>query len=225
MEITPQVTMIFAARLVLAALLGGLIGLEREYHGRAAGFRTHLLVSLGSCLMVLLSEAYALKYTAGTVLSLDPTRIAGQIVTGIGFIGAGTIMREGLTIRGLTTAACLWVAAGLGMAVAAGLYFLSGFTTLVALVALGVLKHLEARVRRGTYRMLSITCRGETDVLPLLEKHLRSRNVTISDFSMEYDVENRESHFDFTIHPADRIVLDIVESMKDLDFVRKVALH
>ena len=225
MEITPQVTMIFAARLVLAALLGGLIGLEREYHGRAAGFRTHLLVSLGSCLMVLLSEAYALKYTAGTVLSLDPTRIAGQIVTGIGFIGAGTIMREGLTIRGLTTAACLWVAAGLGLAVAAGLYFLSGFTTLVALVALGVLKHLEARVRRGTYRMLSITCRGETDVLPLLEKHLRSRNVTISDFSMEYDVENRESHFDFTIHPADRIVLDIVESMKDLDFVRKVALH
>ena len=225
MEITPQVTMIFAARLVLAALLGGLIGLEREYHGRAAGFRTHLLVSLGSCLMVLLSEAYALKYTAGTVLSLDPTRIAGQIVTGIGFIGAGTIMREGLTIRGLTTAACLWVAAGLGMAVAAGLYFLSGFTTLVALVALGVLKHLEARVRRGTYRMLSITCRGETDVLPLLEQHLRSRNVTISDFSMEYDVENRESHFDFTIHPADRIVLDIVESMKDLDFVRKVALH
>ena len=225
MGITPQVTMIFAVRLVLAALLGGLIGLEREYHGRAAGFRTHLLVSLGSCLMVLLSEAYALKYAAGMMNSFDPTRIAGQIVTGIGFIGAGTIMREGLTIRGLTTAACLWVAAGLGMAVAAGLYFLSGFTTLVALGALGVLKHLEARVRRGTYRMLSITCRGENDVLPLLEQHLRSRNVTISDFSVEYDVEKGESHFDFTIHPADRIVLDIVESMKAFDFVRKVALH
>ncbi|MBR5346807.1 MAG: MgtC/SapB family protein [Deltaproteobacteria bacterium] len=225
MEITPQITTVFAVRLVLAALLGGLIGLEREYHGRAAGFRTHLLVSLGACLMVLLSEAYALKYAAGTVNSLDPTRIAGQIVTGIGFIGAGTIMREGLSIRGLTTAACLWVAAGLGMAVAAGLYFLSIFTTLVALVALGVLKHLEARVRRGSYRMLSITCRSGNDVLPLLEQHLRSRNVTISDFSVEYDMENRESRFDFTIHPADRLVLDIVESMKEFDFVRKVALH
>ncbi len=225
MEMTTQITTVFAVRLVLAALLGGLIGLEREYHGRAAGFRTHLLVSLGSCLMVLLSEAYALKYAAGTVNSLDPTRIAGQIVTGIGFIGAGTIMREGLSIRGLTTAACLWVAAGLGMAVAAGLYFLSIFTTLVALVALGVLKHLEARVRRGTYRMLSITCRSGNDVLPLLERHLRSRNVTISDFSVEYDVENRESHFDFTIHPADRIVFEIVESVKEFDFVRKVALH
>ena len=225
MGITPQVTMVFAARLVLAALLGGLIGLEREYHGRAAGFRTHLLVSLGSCLMVLLSEAYALKYAAGTMNSLDPTRIAGQIVTGIGFIGAGTIMREGLSIRGLTTAACLWVAAGLGMAVAGGLYFLSIFTTFVALVALGVLKHLEARVRRGTYRMLSITCQSENDVLPLLKQHLLSHNVVISDFSVEYDMESRESRFDFTIHPADRIVWDIVESMKKFDFVRKVALH
>ncbi len=225
MGITLQTTMVFAARLVLAALLGGLIGLEREYHGRAAGVRTHLLVSLGACLMVLLSEAYTLKYAASTIHSIDPTRIAGQIVTGMGFIGAGTIMREGMTIRGLTSAACLWIAAGLGMAVGGGLYFLSIFTTFVALVALGVLKHLEARVRPGSYRVLSIICRGEKDVLLQLERHLLARNVIISGFSMEYDMEKRESHFDFTIHPADRIALDTVESMKEFDFVRKVALH
>src|SRR5512138_1460619 len=99
-------------KLLLAAILGGIIGLEREIHGRPAGFRTHLLVSLGSCLFVLTSIHF---YTAfgnfsGTQpVGVDPGRVAAQVVTGIGFLGAGAIIRERFAIRGLTTAACLWI--------------------------------------------------------------------------------------------------------------------
>src|SRR5919108_2868292 len=99
-------------RLLLASLLGGLIGLEREVHGRPAGFRTHLLVSLGACLFVATSlEFYRLygNFSGIGPVGVDPGRVAAQVVVGIGFIGAGAIIREGSSIRGLTTAACLWI--------------------------------------------------------------------------------------------------------------------
>ena len=118
-------------RLVLAGVLGGLIGIEREYRGKVAGARTHLLVALGSALMLLVS-----KHGFGG--QGDPARVAAQIVSGIGFIGAGAIMVDRKSIHGLTTAAGIWVAAGIGMAVAAGLYALAVATTVLALVGLEV---------------------------------------------------------------------------------------
>ena len=93
-------------RMLLASLLGGLIGLERDLHGRAAGLRTHLLVSLGAAVFTILSELVS-RNSAGTGIMTDPGRIAAQIVTGIGFLGAGVIIKEGVNVRGLTTAACL----------------------------------------------------------------------------------------------------------------------
>jgi len=113
------------AKLVLAAVLGGLIGLEREIHGRPAGFRTHLMVSLGSCLFVLTSIHFYWSFgnfSGQGPVGIDPARVAAQVVTGIGFLGAGAIIRDKASIRGLTTAACLWVAAALGMAAGAGMY-------------------------------------------------------------------------------------------------------
>jgi putative Mg2+ transporter-C (MgtC) family protein len=118
-------------RLVLAGVLGGLIGAEREYRGKVAGTRTHLLVALGSALMLLVSQH-------GFDGQGDPGRVAAQIVSGIGFIGAGAIMVDRKSIHGLTTAAGIWVAAGIGMAVAAGLYALAVTTTVLALVGLEV---------------------------------------------------------------------------------------
>lgn len=112
------------ARLGVAAGLGALVGVERELRDREAGIRTHLLVSLGSCLFTLVS-AYGFEafLNSGTsVIRADPTRIAAQIVTGIGFLGAGAIIREGLSVRGLTTAASLWIVAAIGMASGAGYY-------------------------------------------------------------------------------------------------------
>src|SRR6478609_2489613 len=131
-------------RLGLAAVLGGAIGVERELRDREAGIRTHLLVSLGSALFTLVS-AYGFHefLTSGdAVVRTDPTRIAAQIVTGIGFLGAGAIIREGLSVRGLTTAATLWVVAAIGMACGAGWYGPAAITTLFTILALGPLRIL-----------------------------------------------------------------------------------
>ena len=115
----------FVFKLVLASFLGAIIGFERDVHGRAAGLRTHLLVSLGSAVFMVLSESIAVSYSnqiTYPLLRVDPSRIAAQIITGIGFLGAGAIIKSGMSIRGLTTAACLWLSAGIGMSIGAG-YF------------------------------------------------------------------------------------------------------
>ena len=132
-------------RLVIAAVLGGLIGAEREYRGKVAGTRTHLLVALGAALMVLVS-----RYGFGG--QGDPGRVAAQIVSGIGFIGAGAIMVDRHSVHGLTTAAGIWVAAGIGMATAAGLYVLALATTALSLAGLEVFGILLFRDRRRARR-------------------------------------------------------------------------
>jgi putative Mg2+ transporter-C (MgtC) family protein len=134
-------------RLVLAAALGAVLGFERELREREAGLRTHLLVSLGSALFTIVS-AYGFREfltAGGAVIRTDPTRIAAQIVTGIGFLGAGAIIRQGLSIRGLTTAATLWVVAAIGLAAGAGYYSGAVIATAVALLALGPLRTLGHR--------------------------------------------------------------------------------
>jgi putative Mg2+ transporter-C (MgtC) family protein len=129
-------------RLAFACGLGGLIGFERELRDREAGIRTHLLVSLGSALFTIVS-AYGFNeflVHGGSVVRADPSRIAAQIVTGIGFLGAGAIIREGLSVRGLTTAATLWVVAAIGMACGAGYYWPAAATTGLTLFALWPLR-------------------------------------------------------------------------------------
>jgi putative Mg2+ transporter-C (MgtC) family protein len=135
-------------RVALAAALGAVLGLERELRDREAGLRTHLLVSVGSALFTIVS-AYGFRefLTSGaSVVRADPTRIAAQIVTGIGFLGAGAIIRQGLAVRGLTTAATLWVVAAIGLASGAGYYSAAVITTGVALVALWPLRMFAYRV-------------------------------------------------------------------------------
>lgn len=122
-----------ALRLFLACILGGVVGWTRERVHKPAGFRTHVLVALGSSLITIMS-IYAFA-DFGT-LPRDPARIAANIVTGIGFLGAGTIMREGSSVRGLTTAASIWVVAGIGMAIGSGMYFPAIVTTVLAFIIL-----------------------------------------------------------------------------------------
>ena len=128
-------------RLALAGVLGGVIGAEREYRGKVAGTRTHLLVALGSALMLLVSR-YGFSDPG------DSGRVAAQIVSGIGFIGAGAIMVDRRSVHGLTTAAGIWVAAGIGMATAAGLYGLAIATTILALIGLEVFGIILSNDRR-----------------------------------------------------------------------------
>jgi putative Mg2+ transporter-C (MgtC) family protein len=135
-------------RLVLAAALGGAVGVERELREREAGLRTHLLVALGSALFTIVSAYgfHAFLSSGASVVRADPTRIAAQIVTGIGFLGAGAIIRQGLSVRGLTTAATLWVVAAIGLAVGAGYYSGGLITTAIVLVALWPLRLLAYQV-------------------------------------------------------------------------------
>lgn len=131
-------------RLVLAVLLSGLVGLEREVKGRAAGFRTHILVCTGSALVMLTGVYLSESWHGGGVV--DPTRMAAQVITGVGFLGAGTIIQFRDSVRGLTTAASVWAAAGIGLAVGAGFYVGAVSATLIVLVVLLVLSNLEHRM-------------------------------------------------------------------------------
>ena len=135
-------------RLLIAAGLGGAIGLERELRDHEAGFRTHLLVSLGACVFTLVS-AYGWRdwtFSNSSGIVYDPTRIAAQIVTGIGFLGAGAIIVRGISVRGLTTAATLWVVAAIGMAAGTGYYAVGIGAALLVLVSLGPLKLISTRL-------------------------------------------------------------------------------
>ena len=137
-------------RLALAATLGGLIGVERELREREAGLRTHLLVALGSALFTIVGAYgfHAFLASGQSVVRADPTRIAAQIVTGIGFLGAGAIIRQGLSVRGLTTAATLWVVAAVGLAAGAGYYSAAVVTTALVLLALYPLRIMAYRILR-----------------------------------------------------------------------------
>jgi putative Mg2+ transporter-C (MgtC) family protein len=137
-------------RLALAATLGGLIGVERELRDREAGLRTHLLVALGSALFTIVGAYgfHAFLDSGQAVVRADPTRIAAQIVTGIGFLGAGAIIRQGFSVRGLTTAATLWVVAAVGLAAGAGYYSGAVITTALVLIALYPLRIIAYRILR-----------------------------------------------------------------------------
>lgn len=131
-------------RLLTTLVLSGLIGLERQVHRRDAGLRTHILVALGSCL-IMLTSLYVFDIYKETV-ALDPARIAAGVITGIGFLGAGTIIREPEGVRGLTTAASLWVVAGIGLAVGCGFIKLAVYTTTLVLLVLYLLRYMEDRL-------------------------------------------------------------------------------
>jgi putative Mg2+ transporter-C (MgtC) family protein len=133
-------------RLLLTLTLSGLIGLERQVHRRDAGLRTHILVALGSCL-IMLTSIYVFDIYKDKA-SLDPARIAAGVITGIGFLGAGAIIREPERIRGLTTAASLWVVAGIGLAVGIGFNKVAIYTTILVLIVLHFLRYVEGALTK-----------------------------------------------------------------------------
>lgn len=145
MELT-QVQIDVLVRLAVAAAFGMVIGVERELGAQAAGLRTHMLVAIGACLFTLVS-AYGFQGLDGAS-ETDPSRLAAQIVTGIGFLGAGAILREGQAVRGLTTAASLWVVAAVGIAVGVGMYFASGAAVTITVLSLWALRPFRRRLRR-----------------------------------------------------------------------------
>lgn len=170
-------------RLVLASILSGVVGFEREFHGRSAGFRTHILLCVGSTL-IMLTSIYIFDLYIGRV-PLDPARLAAGVVTGIGFLGAGTIMRYKASVRGLTTAASLWVVTGIGLAVGTGLYFGAVVTSVIAVIALmffGKLEHVM--IRKDWYKTLFIETKDGTAQLKTIRDVLSEYECEITDFQV-----------------------------------------
>lgn len=177
------ITYEFVLRLFIAAMLGGVIGLEREYRAKEAGFRTHFLVALGSGLFMILSQfGFDDVLAHYEQVSLDPSRIASQVVTGIGFIGAGTIIFQKHVVRGLTTAAGLWVTSAIGMTAGAGMYVLSIATTVLVLLCLEalyfILQHFGTRNITVTF-----STPKEENIQPVLQR-LRDKEIIIDSYEM-----------------------------------------
>jgi putative Mg2+ transporter-C (MgtC) family protein len=207
-------------RVVVAAGLGGAIGLERELREREAGFRTHLLVSVGSCLFTLVS-AYGFSEFRGS--SIDPTRIAAQIVTGIGFLGAGAIIRQGFSVRGLTTAATLWVVAAIGMASGAGYFSAAVLTTALVLFTLWPLRivafRMVNRFRPETDRLIVQLPTGESPG-PLIEK-LESLGGSLQSLQVGHENDRRTVLVDVTLPPKANAPA-IVSQVSQLEHVLEV---
>ncbi|WP_339230981.1 MgtC/SapB family protein [Oceanobacillus sp. FSL K6-2867] len=163
-------------RLLVALVLSGLIGFEREINNHSAGFRTHILVGVGACLMMILSLfGFSAFNEVNDNIRFDPARIPSYVISGIGFLGAGTIIVYGGTVRGLTTAASIWTVAGIGLVVGAGMYSVAIFTTLIILISLIFLNHIERIFPRSRTTMFIELVVDETieinKVLEILEKH------------------------------------------------------
>lgn len=204
---------IVTLRLLLAGILSGAIGFEREFHGRAAGFRTHILLCVGSTL-VMLTSMHIFDVYYGKV-PVDPARIAAGVITGIGFLGAGTIMHSRSSIRGLTTAASLWVVAGIGLAVGSGLYFASILTTFLTIIALMFFGKLErSMIRKDWYRTLVIEGKEDLNQLKCIREVLDQHNIDITDYMIDRSQDGANMIFKvglklYDIRLANQLIEDI----------------
>lgn len=174
----------FVLRLFVAGMMGAVIGLEREYRAKEAGYRTHFLVAVGSALMMLVSQ-----YGFSDILSgpwnvrLDPSRIAAQVISGIGFIGAGTIILQKQIVRGLTTAAGIWVTAGIGLTIGAGMYRLGISATLLTLVGLEVLNFFFKSLGLRSFSVEFST--ANKDIPAQVMKELSKNGFILSTYEMD----------------------------------------
>ncbi len=216
-------------KLLLAAIAGGLVGLEREKHGRPAGLRTNLLVSVGACAMMIVSEAFYVKYgmlDVESAVRFDPSRVAAQIVTGIGFLGAGVILKEGISVRGLTTAASLWVVAGLGMAFGMGYFSLGGITTVLVLISLVFLKNFDPLIRKDRYVTLMVTAAKRMELYDELQAIFDERSLKVSDLSSHVDLVHDEIYFQMVItQQQKRIGRELTTAILQLEGIKKVHYH
>jgi len=217
-------------RLLLAIILGGLIGLEREQSSHAAGFRTHILVCLGSSLIMLLSIYGFPQFANEPNVRIDPARLAAQVISGIGFLGAGTILRNGLSISGLTTAASLWVVAAIGLAVGAGFYFASALACFMVLFSLWMLNIVEKKyLNNKKYHTIKITAIDKPGTLGLISSALGSSAIDIRKVFLEDSGEEEErKKILITFHvkmPKPNMAPQIVEEIRLIKGVSEVSVE
>lgn len=188
-NLSPGIVQI-ALRLGCAMLVGIVIGMEREYTHRPAGLRTHILVALGACVVSILGEMLFTHYSA-LGATPDPARLSAQVITGVGFLGAGTIMKEGASVKGLTTAASVWAVACLGIAAGFGYYALSLTGMLFTLVTLTIFEALQRKLihSRSAEDQYTLVCRDAESALELVTSHAKDPKITIFDLQVTRENE------------------------------------
>lgn len=217
-------------RLLLATLLGGLVGIEREQNNHPAGFRTHILVCVGSALIMLISmygfESFIRDNPQINTIQ-DPARLAAQVVSGIGFLGAGTILVHGGTIRGLTTAASLWVVAGIGLALGAGFYFGAALATVLVLLSLVVLNKIEDTfIRKGNVHMLQLSVDDSPGRLGEIATKIGERQISIRRISIQ---ETKESSGQVRVSvgvvlPNKTSLFEVVDELRTIEGIHDVSI-
>ncbi len=214
---------VITTHLLGALIAGGVIGLERSYHGRPAGFRTHTLVSLASSLLmlVMLYQAKWMGLSTGTIQT-DPTRMAQGIMTGIGFLGAGVIFKEGFSVRGLTTAASIWMTAAIGILFGVGFYFPAIFSTLLTLGVLSLFRRIEARMPSHSYAHYYIRFeRHEAMTEEEVRKILTEHGFTVANMSYRITDDGRCFEYRMILQTADeRNTSILASSLRNMKQVR-----
>lgn len=213
-----------AFKLLVSFVLGAIIGIERQFRRREAGMRTFTLICIGSTAAMLISIWIPQIYP--NFLNGDPGRIAAQVLTGIGFLGAGAIMQSHGSIHGLTTAACIWVIAVIGLAVGAGMYIPATLTTILTLFVLVSLEKLEKRMfLNGVNKILVITCSTATPDLKAVRKILEERNIFIVSVSFESLYEQEKSIITYKVNvKAQSSYMSLFNDIRTLGYVSQIRL-
>lgn len=212
-------------RMILSFILGGIIGFNQEKKGRPAGLRTHIIIALGATMIMMLSINVAQHFQTG-----NPGRIAAQVVSGIGFLGAGAIIKYGVNVIGLTTAASIWTTAGIGLTIGIGLYPLSIVGTIILVITLNLIRKIEKRIfkrRKRTSRL--IVSASNIDVILIyhtIEKSLKNFDIKISHFSFSINNKTKASLVNLSIRqPRNVMIFDVIKEINKLDYIKKIEVQ
>ena len=213
-------------RLLLGAAIGGIVGFEREVHGRAAGFRTQLIVCVASVLIMIVSENYYYHIRAlDPTLRIDPARISAGALIGIGFLGAGVIIKSGFAIRGLTTAASIWIVSAIGLAIGGGLYFEGAFTAVITVTALVALRKVERNIKMWRYKNISISTPlneyRENEITDTLKEH----GFHIHSINYDRNRAKGEITYNLTVSSRDKnAIKQLFLKLSSMDFINTLRI-
>ena len=212
-------------RLLLGTLFGGVIGFERQVHGRPAGFRTHILVCIAAVLIMMVSEYYQyLSSIDPSYVRIDPGRIAAGALAGVGFIGAGVVLKAGMSIQGLTTAACIWVVSAIGLAVGSGFYLAGAVTFVITIFSLSFLRVIERKMPRLTYRYLTITAdlnADEDQIVSVIEK----KELSVVNIDYEQCTDSQIIIFHITVSfYRYHLLKTLIDELSTLTFIKRVCI-
>ena len=214
-------------RLFLGALIGGIIGFERESHGRAAGFRTQLIVCVASVLIMLISENYYFNVNRfDPALRIDPARISAGALIGVGFLGAGVIIKSGFAIRGLTTAASIWIVSAIGLAIGAGLYLEGIATSAITILALMALRTMEKRIKVLRYAIITVSTPLLEDREDTIASMLLNHGFHIHSVNYERTAAKSELVYRFSVSSRDRnAAKQLFSELGAMDFVNTLRIN